>query len=70
MVVKVWCLVAFIVCMKCVAAVGETQATTRQRYSVNNVNQNDYISRIFGTVTGLQSSSHEINQKLGDIDDK
>ncbi|KAL5293280.1 hypothetical protein ACFFRR_011821 [Megaselia abdita] len=72
MFVKVLC---FVVLLKCVVAVGESQnqATTRQRYSgynVNNVNQNDYISKIFGTVTGLQSSSHDINQKLDEIDNK
>lgn len=74
MIVKVWCFVVLSLSLKCVVAVGESQATTRQQrytgYSVNNVNQNDYISKIFGTVTGLQSSNHEVNQKLDEIDNK
>lgn len=71
---KVWCFVVLIGFLKCVVAVGESQTTTtRQRYggyNANNVNQNDHISKIYGTVTGLQSSNHEINQKLDEIDDK
>lgn len=70
---KVWCFVVLIGFLKCVVAVGESQTTTRQRYAghnANTVNQNDYISKIYGTVAGLQSSNHEINQKLDEIDDK
>lgn len=67
--VKVLCLVVLIGVVR-----SDEQATTRRQrytgYNVNNVNQNDYINKIFGTVSGLQSSNQEINQKLDEIDNK